>query len=45
MREEVEGEEIAQPLDNGKIQVEFAYRNGNDVFLKGKPDTFSTTYG
>ena len=41
--DEVEGEGTAELLDDGTIEIEFAYRNGDEAVLKAKRDTSSTT--
>ena len=38
----LEGEETTQLLDEGAIQIEFAYRNSNEAVVKEKRDTSST---
>ena len=40
--DEVEGEGTAELLDDGTIEIEFAYRNGDEALLKAKWDTSST---
>jgi hypothetical protein len=41
-RNEVEGEGTAELLDDGTIEIEFAYRNGDEAVLKAKRDPSST---
>ena len=36
--DEVEGEGTAELLDDGTIEIEFAYRNGDEAVLKAKRD-------
>ena len=38
--DEVEGEGTAELLDDGTIEIEFAYRNGDEAVLKAKRDLF-----
>jgi hypothetical protein len=38
----VDGEGTAELLDDGTIEIEFAYRNGDEAVLKAKRDTSST---
>jgi hypothetical protein len=38
----LEGEETSQLLEEGAIQIEFAYRNSNEAVIEGKRDTSST---
>lgn len=40
--DQVEGEGSAELLDDGSIEIEFAYRNGDEAVLKAKRDTSST---
>ena len=40
--DEVEGEGTAELLDDGALEIEFAYRNGDEAVLKAKRDTSST---
>jgi hypothetical protein len=40
--DQVEGEGNAAILDHGMIEIEFAYRNGDEVVLKAKRETSST---
>ena len=40
--DQVEGEGTAQLLDDGTIEIEFAYYNGDEAVLKAKRDTSST---
>ena len=40
--DEVHGEGSAELLDDGSIEIEFAYHNGDDAVLKAKRDTSST---
>lgn len=40
--DQVEGEGTAELLEDGTIQIEFAYRNGDEAILKAKRDTSST---
>lgn len=39
--DEVLGEGSADLLDDGSIEIEFAYRNGDDAVLKAKREPFS----
>ena len=39
---QVEGEGTAELLDDGKIEIEFAYDNGDEAVLKAKRMTSST---
>lgn len=41
--DQVEGDGSAELLDDGSIEIEFAYRNGDEAVLKAKRDTSSTT--
>src|SRR5271166_1830544 len=41
--DEVEGEGTGELLDDGTIEIEFAYRNGDEAVLKAKRDPSSTT--
>ena len=40
--DEVEGEGSAELLDDGTIEIEFSYDNGDDAILKAKRETSST---
>jgi len=40
--DEVEGEGTAELMDDGTIEIEFAYHNGDEAVLKAKPDPSST---
>ena len=40
--DEVRGEGTAELLDDGTIEIEFAYDNGDEVVLKAKRDPSST---
>jgi hypothetical protein len=40
--DEVDGEGTAELLDDGSIEIEFEYRNGDEAVLKAKRDTSST---
>jgi hypothetical protein len=40
--DEVSGEGTAELLDDGSIEIEFAYHNGDEAVLKAKRDTSST---
>jgi hypothetical protein len=40
--DQVEGDGSAELLDDGSIEIEFAYRNGDEAVLKAKRDTSST---
>ncbi len=40
--DEVEGEGTAELLDDGTLEIEFAYRNGDEAVLKANRDTSST---
>ena len=40
--DEVDGEGTAELLDNGTIEIEFAYDNGDEAVLKAKRDPSST---
>ena len=40
--DEVEGEGTAELLDDGTIEIEFAYRTGDEAVLKAKRDPSST---
>jgi hypothetical protein len=40
--DQVEGEETAELLQDGTIEIEFAYHNGDEAILKAKRDTSST---
>jgi len=39
--DEVSGEGYAELLDDGSIEIEFAYRNGDEAVLKAKREPFS----
>ena len=41
--DEVSGDGSAELLDDGSIEIEFAYHNGDAAVLKAKRDTSSTT--
>ena len=41
-RHEVRGEGTAELLDDGTIEIEFAYDNGDEAVLKAKRDPSST---
>jgi hypothetical protein len=41
-RDEVEGEGTAELLDDGTIEIEFAYNNGDEAILKARRVTSST---
>jgi hypothetical protein len=41
--DEVEGEGTAEPLDDGTLEIEFEYRNGDEPVLKAKRDHPSST--
>jgi hypothetical protein len=41
--DEVSGDGFAELLDDGSIEIEFAYRSGDEAVLKAKRDTSSTT--
>ena len=41
-RDEVSGEGTAELLDDGSIEIEFEYHNGDDAVLKAKREPFST---
>ena len=41
--DEVDGEGTAELLDDGTLEIEFEYRNGDEAVLKAKRDTSSTT--
>ena len=41
--DEVSGEGTAELLDDGPIEIEFEYHNGDDAVLKAKREPFSTT--
>jgi hypothetical protein len=40
--DQVEGEGTAELLEDGTIEIEFAYHNGDEAVLKGKRTTSST---
>ena len=40
--DEIHGEGSAELLDDGSIEIEFAYHDGDDAVLKAKRDTSST---
>jgi hypothetical protein len=40
--DEVSGDGSAELLDNGTIEIEFAYHNGDEAVLKAKRETSST---
>jgi hypothetical protein len=40
--DEVTGDGNAELLDDGSIEITFAYHNGDEAVLKAKHDTFST---
>jgi acylphosphatase len=40
--DEVEGEGTAELLDDGTLEIEFEYRNGDEAVLKAKRDPSST---
>ena len=40
--DEVSGDGSAELLDDGSIEIEFAYHNGDEAVIKAKPDTSST---
>ena len=40
--DEVEGEGTAELLDDGALEIEFEYRNGDETVLKAKRDPSST---
>ena len=40
--DQVEGDGTAELLDDGTIEIEFAYDNGDDAILKAKRETSST---
>ena len=40
--DEVDGEGTAEPLDDGALEIEFEYRNGDEALLKAKRDPSST---
>lgn len=41
--DEVSGEGTAELLDDGSIEIEFDYHNGDEAVLKAKREPFSTT--
>jgi hypothetical protein len=40
--DDVSGDGSAEPLDDGSIEIEFAYHNGDEAILKAKPETSSS---
>ena len=40
--DEASGDGSAELNDDGSIEIEFAYHNGDEAVLKAKPDTSST---
>lgn len=40
--DQVEGEGTAELLDDGTLEIEFSYFNGDEAVLKGKRETSST---
>ena len=40
--DDVSGDGSAELLDDGSIEIEFAYHNGDEAVLKAKPETSST---
>lgn len=40
--DEVSGDGHAELLDDGSVEITFAYNNGDEAILKAKPQTFST---
>jgi len=40
--DQVEGEATAELLDDGTIEIEFSYFNGDEAVLKAKHEAFST---
>jgi len=40
--DEVSGDGYAELLDDGSIEIAFAYDNGDEAILKAKPETSST---
>jgi hypothetical protein len=40
--DEVSGDGSAELLEDGSIEIEFAYHNGDEALLKAKPDISST---
>lgn len=40
--DQASGEGSAELNDDGSIEIEFAYHNGDEAVLKAKPDTSST---
>ncbi len=40
--DEVSGDGHAELLDDGSVEITFAYHNGDEAILKAKPQTFST---
>jgi len=40
--DEVSGDGSAELLDDGSIEIEFAYRDGDEAVLKAKRETSST---
>ena len=41
--DDVSGEGSAELLDDGSIEIEFAYRNGDEAILKAKREPFSAS--
>ena len=41
--DEVSGDGSAELLDDGTLEIEFTYRNGDEAVLKAKRETSSTT--
>lgn len=42
--DEVSGDGHAELLDDGTIEITFAYHDGDEAILKAKPETSSTAY-
>jgi len=42
--DEVSGDGHAALLDDGSIEITFAYHNGEEAILKAKPETSSTAF-
>jgi hypothetical protein len=40
--DEVSGDGHAELLDDGSLEIAFAYRNGDEAVLKAQPETSST---
>ena len=40
--DEISGNNSAELLDDGFIEIEFAYHNGDEAVLKAKPETSSS---